>query len=132
MREDGEIVVTPISSVEEQPVSSMTVEHDQGWTRGLIRKDINGAPDLLVSVLRMEPHQYHPLHRHPNMGELYYILEGRCQLRVGDRSEWVEAGTAIYTPRGIPHSTRTEDDGVSILVVFPEGDWNRIGKEFVE
>jgi quercetin dioxygenase-like cupin family protein len=130
--DDPRIVITAIDTVPESPVSNMTVAHDQGWTRGLINKAINGSPDLFVSVFRMEPNQYHPKHRHPNVGECYFVLEGRAEMVVGDRVEWVEAGTAIYVPKGVPHSTRTEEDGVAVLVIYPEGDWDKVEKEFVD
>jgi quercetin dioxygenase-like cupin family protein len=129
---DGEIVITRIADVLEAPVSRMTVAHDQGWTRGLIQKAINGSPDLFVSVFRMEPNQVHPKHRHPNVGECYFVLEGAAEMTVGDRVEWVEAGTAIYVPKGVPHGTVTRDQGFTTLVVYPEGDWDLIEKEFVD
>jgi quercetin dioxygenase-like cupin family protein len=126
------IVIQQYEDVPEAPVSAMTVEGDQGWTRVMIDKDHNNSPDLFVSVFRMAPDQYHPLHRHPNMGELYFILKGRVEMTVGDTTQWMEPGTAIYTPKGVAHSSRTGPEGASILVVFPEGDWAKIGKEFLE
>lgn len=126
------IVITPVASVDEVAISSITHPRDQGWTKRLINREINGSRDLLVSVFRMGPGQYHPLHAHPNVGELYFVLEGRCELRVGDRREWVAAGTAIYTPPNTPHSARTADEGVSILIVFPKGDWSQIEKVWHE
>jgi quercetin dioxygenase-like cupin family protein len=127
------IVLTNVASVPEVPITTMT-EHpsDEGWTRELISYKLNGSPDLLVGMFRMAPHQYHPLHAHPNVGELYFVLEGRCELRVGDRRELVEAGTAVYTPRGVAHSVRTQDVGVSILVTFPEGNWEKVEKVWIE
>src|SRR4051812_19130773 len=105
---------------------------DQGTSRRLIGKAVNGSPDLLVSVLTMEPHQYHPLHFHPNMGEMYYVVEGSCEIRVGDETRTCTRGTAIYTPAGTAHSVRTGDEGCSVMVAFPEGDWDKIEKVFVE
>ncbi|MGI8559419.1 MAG: cupin domain-containing protein [Solirubrobacteraceae bacterium] len=129
---DPEIVIRNVGTVTEKPIASLTIAGDQGWARELITTQINGSPDLYVSVFRMDPGQYHPLHAHPNVGELYYVLEGRCELRIGDRSEWVEAGTAAYMPRNVPHSVRTADQGVTILVTFPEGDLNKVEKVWKE
>jgi quercetin dioxygenase-like cupin family protein len=130
--EGASIVIQQYRDVPEAPVSNMTVAHDEGWTRVMIDKVHNNSPDLFVSVFRMAPNSLHPKHAHPNVGELYFILEGRCEMTVGDRTQWMEQGTAIYTPRDVPHETRTGDEGASILVVFPEGDWDKIGKRFVE
>jgi quercetin dioxygenase-like cupin family protein len=129
---DPEIVLRNVATVQEKPIASLTTAGDQGWARELITAQINGSPDLYVSVFRMDPGQYHPLHAHPNVGELYYVLDGRCELRIGDRCEWVEAGTAAYMPCNVPHSVRTGDSGVSILVTFPEGDLNKVGKVWLE
>ena len=131
--ESGSVIFARLDAVAEVPIASRTLNrHDQGGSRGLISKEINGSPDLLVSVLRMDPGQYHPLHSHPNMGELYYVLEGRCEIRVGDETQLCESGTAIYTPAGTPHSVRTHDDGAAILVAFPEGNWDAIQKVWHE
>jgi quercetin dioxygenase-like cupin family protein len=127
----AEIVISNIRDVTEVPIHGYTNDSDSGMTRELVSHRVNGSPDLCVFRFRMGPHAYHPLHLHPNVGELYYILEGSCELRVGDRTELVTAGTAIYTPVGIPHSARTFDEGVAILIVFPEGDWDKVQKEFV-
>lgn len=128
----ADIVIRNVETVADTPIASLTVEGDQGWARELITAQINGSPDLYVSVFRMDPNQYHPLHAHPNVGELYFVLEGRCELRIGDRCEWVHAGTAAYMPAGVPHSVRTRDQGVRILVTFPEGDLAKVGKVWME
>jgi quercetin dioxygenase-like cupin family protein len=128
----AEIVIRNVATVDEEPIASLTTPGDQGWAREMITSQINGSPDLYVSVFRMDPGQYHPLHAHPNVGELYFVLEGRCELRIGDRCEWVEAGTAAYMPRSVPHSVRTTDSGVAILVTFPEGDLNKVEKVWIE
>jgi quercetin dioxygenase-like cupin family protein len=129
----GTIVFSNYKSTAEVPISSLTENPvDQGSSRRLIGQAINGSPDLLVAVLRMDPEQYHPLHSHPNMGELYFVLEGPCEIQVGDRTEICETGTAIYTPAGVPHSIRTHENGAAVMVAFPEGDWNAIEKVWHE
>lgn len=129
----GSVVFANYKLVAEVPVSTYTENPaDQGNSRRLISKDVNGAPDLHVGVLRMDPGQYHPLHSHPNMGELYFVLEGPCEIRVGDRTETCQAGTAIYTPAGTPHSIRTHESPAAVMVCFPEGDWSKVQKVWHE
>ena len=55
-----------------------------------------------------------------------------CEVRVGPRTEWVTAQTAIYVPKGTPHSLRTKDQSVKFLLVFPEGDKSKVKKIWVE
>ena len=127
------IVIQPVAAVPSVPIShSEGHEHDQGSVQRLVSKAVNGSPDILATVFSMTPHQYHPLHAHPDLGELYFILEGACEVRVGDEIRWAEPQTAIYVPRGTPHSLRTKDQSVKFLLVFPEGDRDKVKKIWVE
>jgi len=66
------------------------------------------------------------------MGELYFVLSGRAELRLGDKTFEVGPETAIYTPPGVGHALKTGDEGVRVLIVFPEGDPSRMAKEWLE
>jgi mannose-6-phosphate isomerase-like protein (cupin superfamily) len=129
---NGDVVFNHIDEVASVPVSSLTVANDQGSSFPLISKSVNGAPDLLVSLLRMQPGEFHPPHAHPNMGELYFVVEGAAEITVGGETRWCTAGMAIYTPAGVAHSIRTTTEPVGVMVAFPEGDWERIEKVFVD
>jgi len=128
----GSVQYANIETTEKVPIHKITVAHDQGWSRNLVSKAANGAPDLLVSNFSMAAHQHHPRHVHNNVGEVYYILDGRCRMEVGDQAEWIGPGTAVYVPRGTPHCVDTAEEGVSLLVIYPQGDLDKINKEFVE
>lgn len=126
------IVIQPLNEVPGVPINhSEGHENDQGSVQRVISKAVNGSPDILATVFSMAPNQYHPLHAHPELGELYFILEGACEVRVGDQLKWVEAQTAIYVPRGTPHSLRTKSESVKFLLVFPQGDRTKIGKVWI-
>ena len=132
-QEAARIVIRPLKEVSGVPINhSEGHEHDQGTVQRVVSKAVNGSPDILATVFSMAPNQYHPLHAHPDLGELYFILEGACEVRVGDQLKWVEAQTAIYVPRGTPHSLRTKSESVKFLLVFPEGDRTKIGKVWVK
>jgi quercetin dioxygenase-like cupin family protein len=127
------IVIQALATVAGVPINhSDGHEHDQGSVQRVISKAVNGSPDILATVFSMTPNQYHPLHAHPDLGELYFILEGACEVRVGDQVKWVEAQTAIYVPRGTPHSLRTKSESVKFLLVFPEGDRAKVRKVWVD
>ena len=129
---EGSVTFASIATTEPVAIHTITVAHDQGWSKNLVSLAANGSPDLLVSNFYMEPHQHHPRHLHDNVGEVYFVLEGRCRMEVGDRVEWVEAGTAVYVPRATPHCVDTAEQGASMLVIYPQGDLDKINKEFVE
>jgi quercetin dioxygenase-like cupin family protein len=127
------IVIQALATVPGVPIShSDGHEHDQGSVQRVISKEVNGSPDLLATVFSMTPNQYHPLHAHPDLGELYFILEGACEVRVGDQVKWAEPQTAIYVPKGTPHSLRTKSESVKFLLVFPEGDRAKVRKVWVD
>jgi quercetin dioxygenase-like cupin family protein len=131
--ESPRIVIDQLNAVRGVPINhSQGHEHDQGMVQRVVSLEVNGSPDLLATVFSMTPNQYHPLHAHPELGELYFILEGACEVRVGPRTEWVTAQTAIYVPKGTPHSLRTKDQSVKFLLVFPEGDRSKVKKVWVE
>jgi quercetin dioxygenase-like cupin family protein len=129
---DPTITMTNVDDVAPVSVNTMTVAHDEGTARIVVAAHLNGSRDIFVSNFRMGPNQHHPRHIHPNVDEVYFILDGRCRMQVGDRDEWLEAGTAVFVPRGTPHGTDTGDEGVSLLVIYPEGDFSNVGKVFVD
>jgi mannose-6-phosphate isomerase-like protein (cupin superfamily) len=45
-----------------------------------------------------------PLHVHQHDDEAWYVLEGRLRFRLGDREVEAEAGSAVFAPRGTPHT----------------------------
>lgn len=133
VEDSASIVIDQLGSVASVPINhSEGHEHDQGTVQRVVSKAVNGSPDILATVFSMTPNQYHPLHAHPDLGELYFILEGACEVRVGPRTEWVTAQTAIYVPKGTPHSLRTKDQSVKFLLVFPQGDKSKVKKIWVE
>jgi quercetin dioxygenase-like cupin family protein len=110
------------------PLASVTAEGDQGVTRILFEKQVNGSPDLFVAVFSMDRHQVHPRHSHPNVGEMYFVVAGSCTISLGEDRRHCRAGTAVYIPAGVKHGVTTGDEVCSVMVAFPEGDWSRIEK----
>lgn len=44
-----------------------------------------------------------PLHVHQIEDEIIQVLEGECEVHVGDQTYWASQGALIYFPRNIPH-----------------------------
>ena len=124
------IRMVSLEEVQPVPISQHTVAVDEGLSFQLVSKAVSGSPDVFAAVLKMGPNQLHPPHAHPNIGELYFVLDGAAEIAVDDTVRWCTAGTAIYTPAGRFHSIKTGEGPVSVLAVFPEGDWERIEKIF--
>jgi hypothetical protein len=45
-----------------------------------------------------------PLHRHDDIDEAWYILDGQLDVSVGDDRRSVGAGSFLLVPHGIPHT----------------------------
>ncbi len=80
-----------------------------------------GAFALNVSTL--EPGEGPPMHVHRNEDETYYVLEGCLEIDVDGRHERLEAGDAVFLPRGVPHALRNPgpDHSTVLMLVHPPG-----------
>jgi mannose-6-phosphate isomerase-like protein (cupin superfamily) len=61
------------------------------------------------------------LHVHHEDDEAWYVLEGTLGFRIGDETVEAAAGSAVFAPRGTPHSYWNAGDGPAryILVMPP-------------
>ena len=53
-----------------------------------------------------------PLHLHRNDDEAWYVLEGTLCVRVGEDVVEAPAGSAVFVPRGTPHTYWNPGSGV--------------------
>jgi len=57
-------------------------------------------------------------HRHRQIEEIYYVVSGRGLMTVGDETQEVEAGDAIYIPRGHRHTLKnTGTEPIKLILV---------------
>ena len=64
-----------------------------------------------------------PPHIHREEDETFYIVEGQCSIRLGDRTVSAAAGDFVNLPRGIVHCFRNEGKSTMrmILTFSPSG-----------
>ncbi len=64
-----------------------------------------------------------PLHVHEHEDELFLPLEGEHVFQVGDAEHRAGPGSAVFAPRGVPHSQRRVVPGVgrTLIVTTPGG-----------
>jgi quercetin dioxygenase-like cupin family protein len=59
-----------------------------------------------------------PPHVHADEDELFYVLEGRLNVRCGHASWQLQPGGMAFCPRGVPHRPSTESgEGARVLVL---------------
>jgi mannose-6-phosphate isomerase-like protein (cupin superfamily) len=74
--------------------------------------------DLSVAESLVEPGRDTALHRHPRSQEIYYILEGEGEMRLGDQTFNVKQHDAILIPAGVSHSVKNEGNtGLRMLCI---------------
>jgi mannose-6-phosphate isomerase-like protein (cupin superfamily) len=68
-----------------------------------------------------------PLHLHRNDDEAWYVLEGELCVRVGSDTVEAHAGSAVFVPRGTPHTYWNPGSGlVRYLLVMTSNVYSLI------
>lgn len=55
--------------------------------------------------------------------EVYVVMRGRGQIRVGGEDRPVEAGSVVYVPAGVEHHFHSIEADLDILVVFAPAEY---------
>lgn len=69
-----------------------------------------------LAEARLAPGQSTTPHYHPKSEEIYYLLSGEGQMRLGDEVRMVSAGDAIAIPPGMVHQLTNTGAGVLKLL----------------
>jgi quercetin dioxygenase-like cupin family protein len=69
----------------------------------LCRADMVAAEKLQLVHVRIPPGQGHAFHRHPEMEEIIYVLEGRCEQWVEREKRLIGPGDAVHIPTNVVH-----------------------------
>jgi quercetin dioxygenase-like cupin family protein len=59
-----------------------------------------------------------PPHRHHELHDMFYVLEGTLTVRLGDRSIEAGPGTFACVPPGVVHTFRNDSDGPVRMLNF--------------
>lgn len=73
---------------------------------------------MFCDVYCFEVGQSQDAHAHADSDKVYYVIEGRGRLRVGDTERDVDAGTAVLAPAGEPHGVVNPGPQRLKLLVF--------------
>ena len=69
------------------------------------------------------PGQGPPLHMHPLLDEVIYVIAGTIRVRLEDRVEQAATGACVFIPKGTPHTWAVTGDAPArmLVVVMPAG-----------
>jgi len=75
-----------------------------------------------------------PLHSHRWHDEAFYVVNGRFEVVLGseDKKEIVNAGTAIFVPRGTLHGFKSLDENSKFLIMYTPGGWEHYYRESIK
>lgn len=71
----------------------------------LCRPGLTEAAGLLLVRVRMPPGRAHQFHRHPEMEEIIYVIEGTAEQWVDRERLLLHAGETAHIPRDVVHGT---------------------------
>jgi len=83
-----------------------------------IRKKLLGTEKIGAEYLCYEPGQGTPMHHHPKQDELFYVVEGRGILTVGDEEIPVGPSSLVLARAQVPHGMMAASDSRMIVMFF--------------
>ena len=109
-------------------------EGDRRWFYGggthtwkVTAEETGGA--FLLFEDRLEQGKMTPLHRHPDVDETVYVLEGEILINIDGEEHRVGAGGVTVSPRGVAHAFTVVSDAARLLFLQTPGSaqpfyWN--------
>ena len=81
------------------------ITKDTSEIREIIAYRNSSCERMSLAEATLYPGRHTEAHRHPRAEEVYYVLQGRGRMRVGDEVRDIEGGDAILLPPGTLHQT---------------------------
>jgi len=115
-----------------KPGEPKELPYDGGVARFLVNsEDTHGAWSLME--LTEKPGYKTAWHRHNNMDESFYVLEGVLTAKIADKTYELPAGSYILIPRGTPHGQANFGKvPVKVLVTITPSGFEQLIKDRIE
>ena len=84
----------------------------------LCRDDIVAAEKLLLVRVRMPPGKAHEFHRHPEMEEIIYVIEGKAEQWVDREMQLLGPGDSAHIPTDVVHGTYNAGDSTLVFLAI--------------
>jgi len=108
-------------SVTRRFVTSREVEVEElpwGPHEWLCRPGLVEAEKLLLVRVRMPPGKAHRFHRHPEMEEIIYIIEGQAEQWVEQEKKILGPGESAHIPIDVVHGTYNAGDDTLVFLAI--------------
>ncbi len=60
--------------------------------------------------------------------EVYYVVEGKAKIKVGDEERVVRSGSVIYVAKNMPHRFHSIEQDLILLVFFAPAEYSLKGE----
>ena len=92
--------------------------------RGRLYHEFLSVPDLSAGLYVLDAGATDPQSPHAE-DELYYVVEGRARVRVGDDDRAIERGSIVFVAVQVPHQFHDIEERLVLLVVFGPAEGSR-------
>lgn len=125
------------AAMQAPPFQGMLTPSEEGRTLNVLGETISvkagpaeTAGAYAVVEERSPPGGGSPMHTHTTEDEIFYVLEGQLEFRLGQETWVADPGTVAILPRGIAHSFRNIGSTSSrVLVVITPGHFLKFFEE---
>ncbi len=81
------------------------------------------VPAMSAGVYRLAAGSADPQEPHTE-DELYYIVQGRARIQVGNEDVPVEAGSLVFVVANVEHRFHTISEDITVLVFFAPAEYS--------
>ena len=85
-----------------------------------VRKKLISSKNLVAEMVCYEPGQATVPHLHPRQDEIFYVIEGKGTIIIGEEAIPVSAGSMVFGPLGVRHGI-SADAGDRLALMFIKG-----------
>ncbi len=82
------------------------------------------VPNMSAGLYQLSAGSVDPQEPHTE-DELYYVVQGRAHIRVGDENTAVEPGSLIFVAANVDHRFHTITEDLTVLVFFAPAEYSR-------
>jgi mannose-6-phosphate isomerase-like protein (cupin superfamily) len=82
------------------------------------------VPSLSMGVYRLPAGGVDPQSPHTE-DEVYYVVSGRAQIRVGDEDQAVSGGSIVFVAAHVPHRFHSIAEDLTVLVFFAPAEYSQ-------
>jgi mannose-6-phosphate isomerase-like protein (cupin superfamily) len=99
---------------------------EQQGQAGKAYREFLRRPSMSMGVYRLPAHGVDPQSPHTE-DEVYYVANGRAQIRVGEEDRAVAAGSIVAkrVAAHVPHRFHTIEEDLTVLVFFAPAEYSQ-------